>query len=86
MAKYIIDAGGAWRRYHPWEVPSGWRMLGTIESESDHLTGALARSPAGLYAQINRDHVRMLDQRAVADALTRVKLTPYQRGKDWLLR
>ena len=87
MATYIIDAGGAWRRYHPMEVPSGWRMLGTIECEADHSTGALARSPAGLYAQINAGNVRMLDQRAVAAALTRVRLpTTYTRGKEFLLR
>lgn len=86
MATYIIDAGGAWRRYHPTEVPNGWRMLGTIECASDKSTGALARSPAGLYVRVNAGKVGMLDQRAVADALTRVKLPVYDRGKDWLLR
>jgi len=74
MDTYTIDAGGAWRRYHPMDVPKGWRMLGTIERESDHSTGALGRSPAGLYALINVGSVRMLDQRAVAAALARVKL------------
>jgi hypothetical protein len=74
MDTYIIDASGAWRRYHPMEVPKGWLMLGTIQRESDHSTGALGRSPAGLYAQIDVGRVRMLDQRAVADALRRVKL------------
>jgi len=74
MDTYTIDAGGAWRRYHPMDVPKGWRMLGTIERESDHSTGALGRSPAGLNALINVGSVRMLDQRAVAAALARVKL------------
>jgi len=74
MDTYTIDAGGAWRRYHPMPVPKGWRMLGTIECESDHSAGALARSPAGLYAQIDVGNVRLLDQRAVADALRRVRL------------
>jgi hypothetical protein len=36
--------------------------------------GALGRSPAGLFAQINADGVRLLDQRAAADALRRVTL------------
>jgi hypothetical protein len=74
MDQYTIDAGGAWRRFHPMDVPKGWRMLGTIECESDHSTGALGRSPSGLYAQINVGNVRTLDQRAVADALRRVTL------------
>jgi len=79
MATYIIDAGGAWRRYHPMAVPRRWRMLGTVAS--DHSIGALARSPAGLYAQVNIGSVQVnigsvqvLDQRAVAVALTRVRL------------
>ena len=68
MATYIIDAGGAWRGYHPMEVPKGWRMLGTIRCENDATTGALGRSPTGLYALINGESVRMLDQRGVAAA------------------
>ena len=74
MFKYVVDAGGAWRRYYPKEVPKGWRMLGTIERQSDHTVGALGRSPTGLYAQIWGDQVRVLDQRAVAEALRRIKL------------
>jgi hypothetical protein len=74
MDTYIIDAGGAWRRYHPMEVPKGWRILGTIECESDHSIGALGRSPAGLYAQIDAESVRMLDQHAVNLALRMVRL------------
>ncbi len=74
MDRYTVDAGGAWRRYHPMEVPKGWRMLGTIVRESDHSAGALARSPGGLYAQIDVGSVRVLDQRAVADALRTVRL------------
>ena len=74
MATYIIDAGGAWRHYHPRAVPAGWRMLGTVWCQSDDSIGALGRSPAGLFAQINAGGVRLLDQRAVADALRRVQL------------
>ncbi len=72
MDTYAIDASGAWRRYHPMPVPKGWRMLGTIRLNSDHSTGAFGRSPAGLFAQIKPDGVRMLDQRAVVDAPRRV--------------
>ena len=87
MSKYVVDPGGAWRRYHPMEVPKGWQMLGTVACEGEHSTGALARSPAGLYALINAGDVRMLDQHAVADALHRIKLTqPYRRGREFLLR
>jgi len=74
METYVIDATAAWRRYHPMKVPKGWRMLGTIQCQRDHSTGAFGRSPAGLYAQISGENVRMLDQRGVADALRRVRL------------
>jgi hypothetical protein len=49
-------------------------MLGTVRCQSDDSIGALGRSPAGLFAQINAGNVRLLDQRAVADALRRVRL------------
>jgi hypothetical protein len=55
-------------------VPKGWRILGTIEHQHDHSKGALGRSPEGLYAVIRGDKVHMLNQRAVADALRRVKV------------
>ena len=74
MDRYTIDPSGSWRLYHPMPVPNGWRMLGTIRRASDRSMGALGRSPAGLFAQINAGGVRLLDQRAVADALRQVKL------------
>ncbi len=49
-------------------------MLGTVRCYGDDSIGALGRSPAGLFAQINGGGVRLLDQRAVADALRQVKL------------
>ena len=49
-------------------------MLGTIRCQSDDSIGALGRSPAGLFAQIDVGSVRVLDQCAVADALHRVRL------------
>jgi hypothetical protein len=53
------------------KVPKGWQMLGTIQCATDNTTGALGRSPAGLFAQIKPDGVRVLDQSAVVDALRR---------------
>jgi len=86
MDTYTIDAGGAWRRYHPEPVPKGWRILGTIEL-SDRSVGALGRSPAGLYAQINLGNVRVLDQAGVTAALRRLVLpVTYRRGKESLRR
>jgi hypothetical protein len=49
-------------------------MLGTVRCQTDDSIGALGRSPAGLFAQINAGVVRLLDQRAIADALQQVKL------------
>ena len=87
MATYVVDAGGAWRRYHPMEVPKGWRMLGTIRSDADQSIGALGRSPDGVYVLINGERVQMLEQRAVTAALTQIRLfEPHHRGKDSLLR
>ena len=74
MDQYTIDPSGAWGFYHPMRVPKGWRMLGTIQCASNNITGALGRSPAGLYAQITTGSVRMLDQRAVAAALSQIEL------------
>jgi hypothetical protein len=73
MDKYSIDSSGAWRHYHPWAVPAGWRLLGTVRCQSDDSIGAFGRSPAGLFAQIDAGGVRLLDQRAIADALRRVR-------------
>jgi hypothetical protein len=87
MDRYTIDVSGGWRRFHPMKVPKGWRMLGTVRCESDRSTGALGRSPTGLFAQIRPDGVRMLDQRAVVEALRRiVPSVSDQRGRDALRR
>jgi hypothetical protein len=74
MNRYSIDLSGAWRHYHPRAVPAGWRILGTVRCQSDDSIGALGRSPAGLFAQINASGVRLLDQRGVAEALRGVRL------------
>jgi hypothetical protein len=49
-------------------------MLGTIHSENDAVTGALGRSPAGLYAMFTNGRLRRLDQRAVTAALARTRV------------
>ena len=55
-----VQVGGPWRLYtHPL---AHWEMLGVVRC-ADGWTGALARSPAGLYACINDGAVRQLDQR-----------------------
>lgn len=76
MDKYVIEAGAAWRLYHPMPVPAGWRMLGPCGVRAT--IGALGRSPAGLFAQINAGAVRVLDQRAVADAERSVRAGEHQ--------
>jgi hypothetical protein len=46
----------------------GWQMLGTVERGAGDV-GALARSPHGIYCQVNAGVARSLDQRKVVAAL-----------------
>jgi len=63
--RLTVTIDGPWRLYtHPL---AGWDMLGTVQRGLE--IGALAKSPAGLYAQINAGAVRSLDQRKVLAAL-----------------
>ena len=63
--RLLITQGGPWRLYtHPL---AGWEMLGTVQRGMD--IGALARSPAGVLAQVNAGAVRSLDQRKARAAL-----------------
>lgn len=63
--RLAVLTGGPWRLYtHP--LP-GWQMVGTVQRAME--IGALAISPAGLYAQINAGAVRALDQRKVVAAM-----------------
>jgi len=63
--RLIVTPGGPWRLYtNPLQ---GWEMLGTVQRGMD--IGALARSPAGLLAQVNSGAVRSLDQRKALAAL-----------------
>lgn len=63
--RLTITPGGPWRLYtHP--LP-GWEMLGTVQRGME--IGALAKSPAGLLAQVNAGAVRALDQRKARAAL-----------------
>ncbi len=64
-ARLTVLLGGPWRLYtHPL---AGWQMLGTVQRGME--IGALGRSPAGIYAQINAGAVQGLDQRKIAAAL-----------------
>lgn len=60
--RLTILMGGPWRLYTN-NCPPGWIMLGTIQRGME--IGALAKSAAGVYAQINAGTVRSLDQRKV---------------------
>ena len=63
--RLLITQGGPWRLYtHPL---AGWEMLGTVQRGME--IGALAKSPAGLLAQVNAGAVRALDQRKALAAL-----------------
>jgi hypothetical protein len=65
---YTIDMAGPWRHYTR-AIPRDWVILGTIRRDSDHSTGALARSAIGVYVQFNAGVTHSLDQRAVLAAL-----------------
>ena len=63
--RYTVVKGGPWRLYT--HQLRGWQMLGTIQRDME--IGALALSPAGIYAQINAGAVLTLDQRKIKAAL-----------------
>jgi hypothetical protein len=73
--RLTIRLGAAWQPYTP--TPAGWHMLGTVERGIGDV-GALARSPAGIYCQINAGVCRSLDQRKVAAALNADQLIGQQ--------
>ena len=63
--RLTVTLGGPWRLYsHPL---AGWEMLGTVQRGMQ--IGALARSPAGVLAQINAGAARALDQRKALASL-----------------
>ena len=65
--RYTVQLNGPWRLYTN-ACPPGWEMFGTIQRGME--IGALARSPAGVLAQINAGAVRPLDQGKAEAALT----------------
>lgn len=65
-ARLQITQGGPWRLYQRAAIP-GWQMLGTVQRGMS--IGALALSPAGIYAQINAGVAQSLNQRKVAAAM-----------------
>ena len=64
-ARLIVTVGGPWRLYT--HAMSGFEMLGTVQRGME--VGALARSPAGILAQVNAGAIRSLDQRKARAAL-----------------
>lgn len=64
--RYTVIIGGPWRLYQNKALP-GWQMLGTVQRGLE--IGALAKSAAGVYAQINAGAVRALDQRKILAVL-----------------
>ena len=64
--RYTVQMGGLWRRYQVTALP-GWEMLGTVQRDME--IGALALSPAGVYAKITAGAIRSLDQRKVRAAI-----------------
>jgi hypothetical protein len=70
--RLTVRLGAAWRPFTP-ALP-GWEMLGTVtRGEAD--VGALARSPIGVYCQVNAGVCRSLDQRKLSAALAREALS-----------
>jgi hypothetical protein len=65
-ARYTVTLGGPWRLYTT-TCPPGSQMLGTIQRGME--IGALAKSPIGVYTQINAGAMRPLDQDKVRRAL-----------------
>lgn len=66
MSALTIDRHGPWGRYAP-VLPDGWVACGTVTDGIS--TGALARTPAGVYVQVNGYAARALDQWQVREAL-----------------
>ncbi len=66
-ARLTVRLGPAWRLYT--HALPNWDILGTVErGEGD--VGALARSAAGIYCQVNAGVCRSLDQRKVMAAIS----------------
>ena len=65
-ARYTVTLGGPWWLYTK-TCPPGWQMLGTIQRGME--IGALAKSPSGVYTQINAGTMHPLDQGKVRRVL-----------------
>lgn len=65
-SRLSVQLGGPWQLYQRTELP-GWQMLGTVQRGME--IGALVRSPAGVYAQVNQGAVKTLDQRKALKAI-----------------
>jgi len=63
--RLAVVLGGNWRLYT--HQLTGWEMLGTVERGME--VGALGKSPAGIYVQVNAGAIRSLDQRKIKAAI-----------------
>ena len=68
MDNLAIDRHGPWRLYSSQPLPRNWEVLGTV-IRVKYDTGVLARTPVGVYDQVNAAAVRSLDAAAVEAAL-----------------
>lgn len=63
-SQYVITVPGPWNLYT--HKLQGWEMLGSVQRGVE--IGALGKSPAGIYAQINAGAIQQLEQRKVIAA------------------
>lgn len=69
--RVTVALGAAWRPYT--HALADWHMLGTVTRGAGD-TGALARSQAGIYCQVNHGVARSLNQRKVLAAIAAAEL------------
>jgi len=60
--RLAVIFGGNWRIYTR-RPPDGWEMVGTVQRGME--IGALAKSPIGVYAQINAGAIQPLPQNKI---------------------
>lgn len=68
--RLTVILGGNWRLYTR-RPPDGWAMIGTVQRGME--IGALAKSPIGVYAQINAGAIQPLPQNKILAAIAAAK-------------
>ena len=68
--RLTVIFGGNWRLYTR-RPPDGWEMIGTVQRGME--IGALAKSPIGVYAQINAGAIQPLPQSKILAAIAAEK-------------